>query len=468
VGKRPKKTQRRKLYNQISVAILAQAFLLDSIFCVCSLLGLTRSVFATAPSVMAFPVGASFGGFAAESDGVSGPRAAPQFEEVSPHLLPTTGGDGGTVGAASWPGNAFTHSAAPNSDPRVMMRPLSLDALAGTARTPKPVLEGYCAALGCEPTDTVEDFLFVPPDELTIAMHAFKVGDEPATSFQKGQITRFVAAAYALAPGPRTITEIVQASAATPPSTKGPPASTQPKRKYAEVLDQSDDATYEELAPSRVTELRAEHVRITGGAPPEDARPTSEQLSALAARLGAKRAPFADFAIWGAFGRRAAKMLKYTAQVFVEGSLQTRMLKGPIHVRSLEIFLAGLPLGYVDAARGAPSHPGRIRRRHPSTVGALPGWLGDDLSRRRKYARGAMGHHLRASGGQQPGEHGSRVAVGLRAGTVHLRSGRRTPRPLVGVARCLASSAWFSCGRCCGCVVAARRVGASLGSKRRW
>jgi len=217
------------------------------------------------------------------------------------------------------------------------MRPLSLEALAGTARTPLAALEGYCAALGCDPSDTVEDFLFIPPDELTIALNAFSVGGEPASSFQRGQLTRFVAAAYALTPGPRTIKEIVEAAAAPAsapgkPPTAAAPEPAQPKRKYAEVLDQSDDASYEELAPTRIASLRAEHVRITGGAPPEDARPTSEQLSALAARLDAKRAPFADFAIWGAFGRRAAKMLKYTAQVFVEGSLQTRMLKGPFHV----------------------------------------------------------------------------------------------------------------------------------------
>jgi len=56
---------------------------------------------------------------------------------------------------------------------------------------------------------------------------------------------------------------------------------------------------YEDLPPERVAELRAEHLRITGGAPPEDSRPTSEQLSALVARLKAKRPPFVDFAVCG-------------------------------------------------------------------------------------------------------------------------------------------------------------------------
>ena len=153
---------------------------------------------------MAFPAGADFGGFAAEPEVETGPRAVPQLEEGLPPLLPT-GGDGGSIAASSGQGLPPAAATANNSDPRLVMRPLSLEALAGTARTPLAALEGYCAALGCGPSDTVEDFLFIPPDELTIVLNAFSVGGEPASSFQRGQILRFVAAAYALTPGPRTI-----------------------------------------------------------------------------------------------------------------------------------------------------------------------------------------------------------------------------------------------------------------------
>jgi len=94
-------------------------------------------------------------------------------------------------------------------------------------------------------------------------------------------------------------------------------------------LDQADDSTFDELPASVVADLRANYVRTAGGPPAEDARPTSEQISALNARLKAGKSPFVDFAVWGAFGRRAAKLLKFTTQVFVEGSLQTRLLRGP-------------------------------------------------------------------------------------------------------------------------------------------
>jgi len=148
---------------------------------------------------------------------------------------------------------------------------------------------------------------------------------------QRGQATRLIAALHAFKAGPTSIEEIVAAPVAPAMVvTPAPPAAELAnKRRFAEVLDQADDHVYDELPPEKVTELRAEHVRITGGPPPEDSRPTSEQLSALVARLKAKRAPFVDFAVWGPFGRRQAKMLKYTAQVFIEGTLQTRQLRGP-------------------------------------------------------------------------------------------------------------------------------------------
>ena len=43
---------------------------------------------------------------------------------------------------------------------------------------------------------------------------------------------------------------------------------------------------------------------MLGGPPCEEARPTAEQLSGLHARMAAGKAPYTDFAVWGADGRR--------------------------------------------------------------------------------------------------------------------------------------------------------------------
>jgi len=198
-------------------------------------------------------------------------------------------------------------------------------------------LEAFLAALGCTPADSLEDFLYIPLGELNTAMDTFKVGESTANSMQRGQATRFVAAAHALKSGPTSLEEIVVSAGAAPkaaPQGQDNPPPAANNRKFAEVLDQADDTTYEELSAEKVATLRAAHVTITGGAPSDDNRPTSEQLSALGARIAAGRAPFVDFAVWGPFGRRAAKLLKYSAQVFVEGQLQTRMMKGPASFES--------------------------------------------------------------------------------------------------------------------------------------
>ena len=112
-----------------------------------------------------------------------------------------------------------------------------------------------------------------------------------------------------------------------------PPTSTVPadgeKRKISEVLDQIDDTAYVPLAPAVVAQMREFHRAVTGGDPPEHERPSAEQLSALAHRINSGKAPYVDFAVFGPYGRRQAKLLKFTAQVFVHGELVTRQLRGP-------------------------------------------------------------------------------------------------------------------------------------------
>ena len=45
-------------------------------------------------------------------------------------------------------------------------------------------------------------------------------------------------------------------------------------------------------------------------------------------------APYTDFGVWGPFGRRQSKLLKYQAQIFVGGELQTKLMTGPPNFES--------------------------------------------------------------------------------------------------------------------------------------
>ena len=94
-------------------------------------------------------------------------------------------------------------------------------------------------------------------------------------------------------------------------------------------LDQSSEATFALLNPGELREYRTNYEAVTGGPPSLAHRPTDEQLCALKALLTTGRTPYADFAVFGPFDEKEAKLRKYSDQVFVEGSLQTRVLHGP-------------------------------------------------------------------------------------------------------------------------------------------
>jgi hypothetical protein len=57
--------------------------------------------------------------------------------------------------------------------------------------------------------------------------------------------------------------------------------------------------------------------------------PSDEQLSALKARLDAGHAPYADFWVFGPFGRLAAKMRKYEVKTMVGDRSITKLMPGP-------------------------------------------------------------------------------------------------------------------------------------------
>jgi hypothetical protein len=101
------------------------------------------------------------------------------------------------------------------------------------------------------------------------------------------------------------------------------------KHKYADLLDQTDENIFEELPVGKLAELRNNYLQITGGDPADNERPSAEQLSALKARVDAGKSPYTDFAVFGPFGRRYAKLRKFEAQVFVHGELTTKILRGP-------------------------------------------------------------------------------------------------------------------------------------------
>jgi len=204
-------------------------------------------------------------------------------------------------------------------------QPKSVEEVRVLAKVPAPVVESLLNYLKAEDTTEPAHLAFIPDADFDAAVENAKIEGEALTALQKGQMLYFIKVLRdAMNP-----TGASPSSAAAAVSTIAVPPPEVEKRKISDVLDQVDDGPYQPLPAERVAAMRQFHRDVTGGDPPDNERPTAEQLSALAHRIGAGKAPFADFAVFGPYGRRQTKIMRFTAQVFVAGELVTRQLKGP-------------------------------------------------------------------------------------------------------------------------------------------
>ena len=83
------------------------------------------------------------------------------------------------------------------------------------------------------------------------------------------------------------------------------------KRKFSSVIDQALDAEFDSWEEAQTRNLLGGFDQMNGGLPARAEEPSGDQLKALSEILAADRAPYTDFAIWGPYGRRQAKLLKF-------------------------------------------------------------------------------------------------------------------------------------------------------------
>ena len=97
-----------------------------------------------------------------------------------------------------------------------------------------------------------------------------------------------------------------------------PPQTAQTGEETVSLSDTVDQASQGHVRPLTFAELGAcwaEYTKVAGCDPSEEQMPSAEQLAALRALLNAGRVPFTDFAVWGPFGSRAARIRKTEASV---------------------------------------------------------------------------------------------------------------------------------------------------------
>ena len=201
---------------------------------------------------------------------------------------------------------------------------------AGKCKVPRPVVDALTKALGGDADMDMEDFAFMSDQAVTKAIAELVIPDTEITELHRSQAFKLfrrakVAAVEAGLPldgvplGPRPADTSAGTKAEDP----------QTLLKFSSYMDQSSEATFPLLAPDVIRQNRDVYKDLFGAEPPTSKRPTDEQLSALAARLKSGRVPFVDFAVFGPFDDHAAKLRKFSDQVFVGGVLTTRLLTGP-------------------------------------------------------------------------------------------------------------------------------------------
>ena len=108
-----------------------------------------------------------------------------------------------------------------------------------------------------------------------------------------------------------------------------PPAA-EPKLKLSAILDPSLDSDLVRLAAATIRKFYNEYRAKRGGDPAEEIEPTDEQVSAIAQVLAADLNPYADFSLFGPYGRRMLRKLVYLQWIYLPGGKwQRQELAGP-------------------------------------------------------------------------------------------------------------------------------------------
>ena len=198
--------------------------------------------------------------------------------------------------------------------------PKTLGDFATMLKFPEALLNPLMVALGAEKDTELEFLADIPQKTVDATLTGLKRAGEALTPVEKGRVNNF----FKKLRGP------TEAAPVEKPAVEAKPEPIETvKKKMSVVLDQADEGVFEELTISERQAMRKVHRDATGDDPMESERPSSDQLASLKTKMAAGSSPYVDFALWGPFGKRLAKLRKFDAQIFVDNELKTKTLQGP-------------------------------------------------------------------------------------------------------------------------------------------
>jgi hypothetical protein len=192
------------------------------------------------------------------------------------------------------------------------------------------VQAAYCTQLGDPALDEVQIIAALPPQVLRVALAATVVGGVGLYPVQMATLNlalNAILTKFHLEP-----TDLLSVEVAPPPpasvGTAVAALGSGMKLKAQQIIDQGLDVEVHMLDPARLAQLRKQYLIIEGDAPIEMEEVTDAQLSCLWAKLEMHGPPFVDMGVWGPYGERIARAMKFTAQIFKNGVWSATELAG--------------------------------------------------------------------------------------------------------------------------------------------
>ena len=144
------------------------------------------------------------------------------------------------------------------------------------------------------------------------------------------------------------------------------------KLKLAQIIDQGSDMEIEQMPHDELQRRRQKFVLVEGDAPLEKEEITDAQLSCLQAKVSASLPPFIDMGVWGPYGDRLARAMKFTSQVLKDGQWKAIELPGASNLQKWEeswrIFRTGCLMLDIAASAVLDRYASEFRSRvleHP-------------------------------------------------------------------------------------------------------
>lgn len=117
------------------------------------------------------------------------------------------------------------------------------------------------------------------------------------------------------------------------PSSPSTAAATR-KIKLSSVISQIDDTEILLDAEKKILKAFARYEVVYGkGEPPKESEPTTEQITAIRHLLDQGSVPYVDFAIFGPYGMRIMKKVKFSGVMLGrDGSVKSQEFHGPANI----------------------------------------------------------------------------------------------------------------------------------------